>query len=53
MQDDPHTLSLVGNTLRHPWNVLHAALVVGNTLTCHYWLNILPLARDARPDGSG
>lgn len=43
----------VGSTVRHVVpdagaKSLHAALLVGDTLTSHFWLNILSLCRDAR-----
>ena len=50
MRQEEQELADIGNTIRnshgnrrHP---VQAALVVGNTLTSHYWLNILPLARN-------
>lgn len=53
MREEVQQLEEVGNTIR----ILHmnipgkrypvqAALVVGTSLTSHYWLNILPLARN-------
>ena len=45
-----HRLEAVGNTIRHRTPVkqgVHAALVVGDSLTSHFWLNILPMAQDA------
>ena len=59
-------LEPVGNTLKHghPSTKVIAALIVSaravlcwggqqvsNTLTCHYWLNILPLSRDPSAPG--
>lgn len=43
-------LQPVGNTLREQAHQrgVHAVLVVGNSLTCHFWLNLLPLVRSAR-----
>ena len=48
------TLENVGRTVRHRrtgtasphHNGVHCALIVGSTVTCHFWLNILPLAAD-------
>jgi hypothetical protein len=43
-------LEVVGNTVREQAHRrgVHAVLVIGQSLTCHFWLNILPVARDQR-----
>jgi hypothetical protein len=45
---DEHWLVAAGNTFCYPAGrrEARAVLVVGNTLTCHFWLNILPMLRD-------
>ena len=39
-------LQRIGNTVRAERSGLYAVLVVGDTLTSHFWQNLLPLARD-------
>ena len=54
MRQEEQQLDDIGNTIHNSHllshgnrrNPVQAALVVGNTLTSHYWLNILPMARN-------
>ena len=54
MHEEVQILQEVGNTLRNTQmggtsrrHNVQAALVIGNSLTSHYWLNLLPLARNS------
>lgn len=50
MHCEEQWLEAVGNTVRHgrsPPRGVQAALVVADTITCHFWLNILPLVKEA------
>lgn len=52
VEDVPRPLVPVGNTLRMGGATMPPdvalVLVVGSTLTSHFWLNILPLAPESR-----
>ena len=43
---EEQTLDAVGGTVRGQRTGVYAVLVVGDTLSSHFWLNLLPLARD-------
>lgn len=48
-QTEVHRVQCIGNTVRynnHRKNEVIGVLVVGGTITCHFWLNILPMCGD-------
>lgn len=53
MNQEVGYLQSVGSTVRvdygrHQYPAVHAALLVGDSMASHYWLNILAISSDAR-----